>query len=179
MSQEPHAAFDFASELRVPPHLTAVVDQMNAHRWLFLTSIHDAHNTLVLRVTEGQAGPPIPRGVRGNPIATDAACAEYEIRVPHYLAYQVLNETCYTRRAKWELYSGGAFGVYSRSRYLEYYGVRGATETINERTYPCHYALHCMHHVIDILGWSPMLTLGEAEHPIEITVIRESTPSPS
>lgn len=140
-------------------------DQLNAHRYLYLTHLEEPEdNALRLIITEGRLGehsdPPDPsleglgRLVTGTrPIVADELCAVYEIHFEDYIAYAVLNES-YTVWDETEKFEGRLFRIYSESKFLAYI----AAGTIATHDYPGpfkHYGVACLNHIIEVASTKP------------------------
>ncbi|MBV9925099.1 MAG: hypothetical protein JOZ96_08805 [Acidobacteria bacterium] len=147
-----------------------LVEQINAHAYLYLAEIGEPEdNVLRLVIEEARAssepeemkiGDVVLAGAR--PIISDDTCYAYEVLFGSYVAYSVRNES-YTPEDKSEEYVGRLFRVYSKSHFLDY--VRTATFASDE--YPGklnHYEIVCENHILDVVS------VGEPD----ITIVRRA-----
>ena len=127
--------------------------QLDGHRYLFLTSLSEpADNVLLLRLEEGRV-PDTPEGADGHmgrPILVDVHCAAYDVLFPTYAAYAVRNES-YTTANDDEVFEGAGVRTYTRSRFLDF--VHHGTFALGLAGDPYrHTSFVCVNHIVDIVS---------------------------
>ena len=131
-------------------------DQINSHKYLYLTDISEPDiNILRLVIEEARAsGEPENLNISGviikdcQPIVSTEECFAYEIRFHRYIAYSIRNES-YVSGDEAEEYSGRLLCIYSKSAFLDY--VRASTFASDD--YPGlykHYGINCLDHIVDV-----------------------------
>ena len=147
-----------------------VIDRINAHRYLYLTEVHEPRDLLLrLVVTEGrhaQSDHSGPEGLGGpassyGAIVADERSAAYEIQFDQYIAYAVLNES-FTVWDDEEKFEGTLFRTYSQSKFLAY--VRAGTIASDDHPGPFkHYGVVCLNHIIEVASpRAPKITMLRA-----------------
>ncbi|SDN62487.1 hypothetical protein [Alkalicoccus daliensis] len=70
-----------------------------------------------------------------------------------YVAYSVRNES-FTALDKYEVYEGGVFSLYSKSRYLDFIELGTIADDIHPGKYK-HYGINALNHIIDVISTEP------------------------
>ncbi|MDD1511793.1 hypothetical protein [Priestia megaterium] len=70
-----------------------------------------------------------------------------------YIAYSVRNES-FTVIDEYEMYTGSAFAVYSKSRYLDFIEIGTIADDIHPGPFK-HYGIHALNHIIDVVSTEP------------------------
>lgn len=70
-----------------------------------------------------------------------------------YIGYSVTNES-FTVPDEYENYKGGAFALYSKSRYLDFIEVGTIADDIHPGPFK-HYGIHALNHIIDVVSTEP------------------------
>ncbi|MGI8788484.1 MAG: hypothetical protein ACR2HG_12065 [Pyrinomonadaceae bacterium] len=139
-----------------------VIEQINSHKYLFLTEIGEPEeNVLRIVIEEGKLSEPTKEEnitesnealksiIAGSrEIMSDESCYLYEIVFDTYIAYSVRNES-YAIPEDSSEFSGGFFGTYSKSSFLDYLKI----STFATEDYPgkfVHYGLSVFRYFIDI-----------------------------
>jgi len=133
----------------------ALADQINSHKYLFLTYIGEPEdNVLRLVVEEAKAAEkPVTTeighvGAVVHPIISTENDFAYEIIFESYISYSVTNES-FTQGDEYEQYEGRTLRIYSKSHFLDY--VRAATFASEDDPGPYkHYSIICLNHIVDI-----------------------------
>ena len=135
-----------------------LTDQINRHRYLYLTDISEPEdNVLRLVIEEARAGGE-PEELKigevllsgASPVVSDEHCNAYEILFGSYVAYCVRNESFVGQNKSGE-FVGRLFCVYSKSHFLDY--VRVATFASDD--FPSklnHYGINCLNHITDVVS---------------------------
>jgi hypothetical protein len=136
-------------------------DQIDAHRYLYLTAIAEPEdNALLLRIEEARSESPAEdltingttiSGLRN--IESTESCSSYEIRFDWYVSYAVRNEA-FTSIDEYERHDGRLFCIYTRSRFLDF--VKSSTFASDD--YPgkfTHYGFNCLNHIVDVASCDP------------------------
>lgn len=134
-----------------------LVDQINRHKYLYLTEIGEPDDNVLRLVIEEARASGEPEEMKigdvilsGVPIVSDDSCYAYEVVFGSYVCYSVLNES-YTSSDKSEEFTGHLFRVYSKSHFLDYVSVA----TFASDMYPGelnHYEIVCENHIVDIVS---------------------------
>ena len=133
------------------------LDQLDGHRYLYLTGISEPEdNALRLRIEEGRV-PEVEEGsdgMIGRPIVADARSAAYQVLFPDYVAYAVVNESFDRPSESDEAFTGRLVRRYTRSRFLDFI----AAGTSASASYPgrfTHYEFCCLNHLVSVAAVSP------------------------
>ncbi len=159
-----------------------LIEQINSHRDLFLVEIGEPEeNTLRIVVEEGRLGEQITEKdleksedevneainsimLGSHPVVSDESCFAYEIIFETYIAYFVRNES-YADGNDSETFSGGFFGIYTTSSFLDYLKV----STFATEDYPGkfkHYGLFTFRYVVDVASvYEPNIKILRSPEP--------------
>ena len=135
-----------------------LTDQINRHRYLYLTDISEPEDNVLRLVIEEARASGEPEEVRigevllsgVSPVVSDEHCNAYEVVFSSYVAYCVRNES-FTLQGKSEEFVGRLFCVYSKSHFLDH--VRVATFASDD--FPGklnHYGINCLNHIADVVS---------------------------
>lgn len=146
-----------------------LIEQINNHKYLYLTDIGEPSDNILRLVIEQattsdeehdmKIGETMISGLRD--IVSDERCFAYEIIFESYIAYSVLNES-YTQVDESEIFTGNLFRIYSKSNFLDYLKLA----TIATEDYPGkfeHYEIVALNHVVEIASTnSPLINVLRA-----------------
>jgi len=137
------------------------LEELDSCKYLYLDSISEPEtNTLLLVFSEGIVSDRTETLVIGDaeipdvrPIEVTAVSRHFEVVWDSYISYAVRNESYCTwdREEEW---SGNAFRVYSKSKFLDFI----AGGTFARADYPgpfVHYEILCSDHIIDVASEHP------------------------
>ena len=138
-------------------------NQINSHKYLYLDKLIEENELeLVLWISEARVDDSQKEDLKDilkfsssremHPIVTDAICKRYTITFSNYLAFSVRNET-FTSWDNEEVFIGGLFHKYSKSKFWDYVNVSTSVEyakfLMNEDDY-FHFGFVCLNNIIDI-----------------------------
>ena len=137
------------------------LEELDSFKYLYLDSISEPEtNTLRLVLSEGIVSERTETLVIGDieipdlrPVEVTAASRHYEVVWDSYISYAVRNES-YCIWDKEEDWTGNAFRVYSKSKFLDF--IAGGTSASAD--YPgtfVHYEILCSDHIIDVVSEHP------------------------
>ncbi len=135
-----------------------VVDQIDRHKYLYLTEIGEPEDNVLRLVIEEARANDEPEDMKigdvilsgAMSIIADEFCYAYEVVFGSYVSYSVRNES-FVGQDKTEEFVGRLFCTYSKSRFLDY--VRAATFASDD--YPGklnHYGINCLNHIVDVVS---------------------------
>ncbi len=133
-----------------------MIDQIDKHKWLYLTAIGEPEdNTLRLVIEEARSDKNLQPTKIGDldlgktsRIVSDAKCFAYELIFEWYVAYSVRDES-YTQFDETEVRTGQSACVYTKSKFLDY--ARSSTFATDEYPGPItHYGFNCLNHIVDV-----------------------------
>lgn len=135
-------------------------DQINSHKYLFLDNVNQVSDVeLVLLISEGKVDRnteneitfPNDYSLKFNPINANDFCRKYKITFKNFIIYSVVDES-YIERDGNEVFVGGLFRKFSKSRFLDYVS-KSLNAEYSEHIYNAkyqHYEIACLNQIIDI-----------------------------
>jgi hypothetical protein len=133
-----------------------MIDQIDKHKWLYLTAIGEPEDNVLRLVIEEARSDENPQTTKigsldlgeTSGIVSDARCFAYELVFGRYVAYSVRDES-FTQVDEEEVHTGRLACVYSKSKFLDY--VRSSTFASDEYPGPItHYGFNCLNHIVDV-----------------------------
>ena len=136
-----------------------MIEQIDKHKWLYLTAIGEPEDNVLRLVIEearsdGNLKPTVIAGHdigEAQGIVSDAGCFAYELVFERYVAYSIRDES-YTQQDEEEIHTGRLACVYSKSKFLDY--VRVSTFASDDYPGPItHYGFNCLNHIVDVAAF--------------------------
>jgi hypothetical protein len=140
--------------------VTSLMPQIDSAKYLYLRSIHEPTDNVLLLIVQEAGGSGQPRDIQiGQTTISDAreivsgeSDLAYQIVFSDYISYAVTNES-YTFVDSAEVRTGRLFSIYSQSHFLSF--VRAATFATDDFPGPfTHYQVNCLNHSIDVVSTS-------------------------
>lgn len=138
---------------------------MNYKGYIYLNSISEPQdNSLILDIdrckvngeeTDEQTDEQTEEGVSVAYGSIDVGETLPIIRVKFdwYIAYSLRNES-FTVLDDYEVFEGGVFSIYSKSRYLNFIEVSTITSDLHPGPFQ-HYGINALNHIIDVVSTEP------------------------
>jgi hypothetical protein len=129
--------------------------------YIYLTSIYEPQdNKLILEIERCKVNDEAEGIQVGDVVIEDCHSIDVDQTLPilqiefdWYIAYTVRNES-FTTLDEYEVFEGGVFSIYSKSRYLDFIEV----STIASDDHPGpfkHYGINALNHIIDVVSTEP------------------------
>lgn len=128
---------------------------------IYLNSIFEPEdNALIVDIERCKISGNVTEEITGESTSSSYASIDVDYALPiirltfdWYIAYSVRNES-FTVIDEYEMYRGGAFAVYSKSRYLDFIEVGTIADDIHPGPFK-HYGIHALNHIIDVVSTEP------------------------
>ncbi len=86
------------------------------------------------------------------PIEVDDGLPIIQLDFESYVSYSIINES-FTVMDEYEIFDGGVFRIYTKSRYLDFVKLGTIAEHINPNEHFVHYQIPCLNHIIDVISY--------------------------